>query len=68
MSFLRKQESRFIPAQVETQAIGGVTFWIPAFAGETRTDRGLLSTDRGDLIPMASSRYSIGQEKRRGTL
>jgi len=35
VSFLRKQESRFIPPEAEPQAIWSVTFWIPAFAGMT---------------------------------
>ena len=46
MSFLRKQESRFIPAQAGTQAIGAFLFWVPAFAGMTR--RAGLSTARGE--------------------
>ena len=37
MSFLRKQESRFIPAEAGTQQYGAIwnsfMFWIPACAG-----------------------------------
>ena len=35
MSFLRKQKSRFISAQAETQKIGTFLFWIPTFVGKT---------------------------------
>jgi len=39
VSFLRKQQSRFISTQVGTQAIGSFTFWTAAFAGMTSLTR-----------------------------
>ena len=60
MSFLRKQESWFIPAQGGTQAIGrSLMFWIPTFAGMTLLSRlrlgplNFLATGRGQLFHSA---------------
>ena len=58
MSFLRKQQSRLVPAQAGIQETGSSPFWIPAFVGMTplsqlRSGAILSRRGRGELLHSA---------------